>query len=107
MLRPAPVNYFRGGSRLKPTNVQAAVFLRAGGARRFAFNWALAQVKANQDQWAAEATYDIPKGDRTRPFSHFDLIRRWDATKAVAAVARRPVGLDVRVRHPGRAHGAH
>jgi hypothetical protein len=34
----------------------------AGGARRFAFNWALAQVKANQDQWAAETTYDIPKG---------------------------------------------
>jgi putative transposase len=42
--------------RLKPTNVQAAVFLRAAGARRFAFNWALAQVKANHDQWAAEAS---------------------------------------------------
>src|ERR1039458_1390022 len=53
--------------RLKPANVQAAVSLRAAGARRFAFNWALAQVKANQDQWAAEATYDIPKGERTRP----------------------------------------
>ena len=59
--------------RLRPANVQAAVSLRAAGARRFAFNWALAQVKANQDQWAAEATYDIPKGDRTRPFSYFDL----------------------------------
>jgi len=57
----------------------------AGGARRFAFNWALAQVKANQDQWAAEATYDIPKGDRTRALSYFDLVRRWDATKSVAA----------------------
>ena len=71
--------------RLKPANVQAAVSLRAGGARRFAFNRALAQAKANQDQWAAEATYDIPKGDRTRPFSSFDLVRCWDATKSVAA----------------------
>ena len=71
--------------RLKPTNAQAAVFLRASGARRFAFNWALAQIKANQDQWAAEATYDIPKGDRTRPSSYFDLTSRWDATKNAVA----------------------
>jgi putative transposase len=71
--------------RLKPTNAQAAVFLRAGGARRFAFNWALAQIKANHDQWAAEASYDIPKGDRTRALSYFDLVRRWDAVKSVAA----------------------
>ena len=71
--------------RLRPANVQAAVSLRAAGARRFAFNWALAQVKANQDQWAAEATYDIPKGDRTRPFSYFDLVRCWDAARDTAA----------------------
>ena len=61
------------------------MFLRAAGARRFAFNWALAQIKANQDQWAAEGTYDIPKAARTRPFSHFDLIDRWDATKNTVA----------------------
>jgi len=73
------------GWRLKPTNVQAAALLRAAGARRFAFNWALAQVKANQDQWAAEASYDIPKGDRTRPFSYFDLVRAWDAAKHTLA----------------------
>jgi len=36
--------------RLSPINVQAAMFLRADGARHFAFNWALAQIKANQDQ---------------------------------------------------------
>ena len=47
--------------RLKPTFAQAAVFLRAAGARRFAFSWTLAQIKANQDQGAAKATYDIPK----------------------------------------------
>jgi len=71
--------------RLKPTNTQAAVFLRAGGARRFAFNWALSQIKANQDQWAAEATYDIPKSGRTRPLSYFDLVRRWDEARDTVA----------------------
>jgi hypothetical protein len=63
------------------------VFRRAGRARRFAFSCALAQFMANHDQWAAEATYDIPKPDRTRPLSYFDLVRRWDATRSVAAVA--------------------
>jgi len=67
--------------RLKPTNAQSSVFLRAAGARRFAFNWAVARIKANQNQWAAEATYDILKSDRTRPFSHFDLVGLWDATR--------------------------
>jgi hypothetical protein len=71
--------------RLRPTNAQAAMFLRAGGARRFAFNWALAQIQANHDQWAAEATYDIPKGARTRPLTYFDLIRAWDAARDMVA----------------------
>jgi putative transposase len=71
--------------RLKPTNVQAGTLLGAAGCRRFAFNWALAQVKANQDQWTAEAVYDIPRPDRTRPFSYFDLVRRWDAVKETVA----------------------
>ena len=70
--------------RLNPTNAQAAVFVRAAGARRFAFNWDLAQIKANQDQRAGEATYDSPRMDRTRPFSYFDLVRRWDAVKHAA-----------------------
>jgi|SRR5674476_118946 len=39
---------------------------------------------ANHDQWAAEAAYDIPGTDRTRPFSYFDLVRRWDAVKHAA-----------------------
>ena len=70
--------------RLNPTNAQAAVLVRAAGARRFAFNWDLAQIKANQDQRAGEATYDIPRMDRTRPFSYFDLVRRWHAVKHAA-----------------------
>jgi putative transposase len=84
----SPASATRTGSvrlRLKPTNVQAGTLLRATGTRRFAFNWALAQVKANQAQWAAEATYDIPSPDRTRPFSYFDLVRAWDAVKDTLA----------------------
>jgi putative transposase len=87
-----PVNSSASGTRtgsvrlrLKPTNVQAGTLLRAAGARRFAFNWALGQIKANQDQWAAEASDDIPRLDRTRPFSYFDLVRAWDATKNTLA----------------------
>ena len=70
--------------RLNPTNAQAAVLVRAAGPRRFAFNWDPAQIKANQDQRAGEATYDIPRMDRTQPFSYFDLVRRWDAVKHAA-----------------------
>jgi len=46
-----------GGLRppLRPTNGQAGTLLRAAGARGLAFNWALAQVEANQDQWVEEA----------------------------------------------------
>ena len=61
------------------------MFLRASGARRFAFNWALAQIKANHDQWSAEATYGIPRPGRTRPFSYFDLTLRWDAARDTVA----------------------
>src|SRR4051794_23685534 len=34
--------------RLDVTDVQAGVLLRAAGARRFAFNWAVAKVKARR-----------------------------------------------------------
>jgi putative transposase len=36
--------------RLDVTDVQAGVLLRAAGARRFAFNWAVAKIKANAGQ---------------------------------------------------------
>jgi acetaldehyde dehydrogenase (acetylating) len=38
--------------RLDVTDVQSGLLLRAAGARRFAFNWAVAKIKANADQWA-------------------------------------------------------
>jgi putative transposase len=67
--------------RLDVTDVQAGMLLRAAGARRFAWNWAVAKIKANADQWAAEATYGIGKADRVRPLTFFTLAKLWTAEK--------------------------
>jgi putative transposase len=55
--------------RLDVNDVEAGMLLRAAGARRFAHNWAVAKIKANAEQWAAEATYDIARADRVRPLT--------------------------------------
>ena len=57
------------GSRRALVRVQSGPWPRSG---------------ANHDQWAAEAAYDIHGTDRTRLFSYFDLVRRWDAVKHAA-----------------------
>src|SRR3954449_6333072 len=67
--------------RLDVTEVQAGMLLRAAGARRFAWNWAVAKIKANADQWSAEATYGIDRPDRVRPLSFFTLAKLWTAEK--------------------------
>src|SRR3954464_3184496 len=67
--------------RLDVTDVQAGGLRRAAGARRFACNWAVAKIKANADQWAAEATYGIDRADRVRPLSFFTLAKLWTAEK--------------------------
>src|SRR3954464_14600209 len=67
--------------RLDVTDVQAGMLLRAAGARRYAFNWAVAKIKANADQWSAEATYDVERADRVRPLSFFTLAKLWTAEK--------------------------
>lgn len=71
--------------RLDVTDVQAGMLLRAAGARRFAFNWAVAKIKANADQWATEATYGIERADRVRPLSYFTLAKLWTAEKPEVA----------------------
>ncbi len=68
--------------RLDVSNAQAQQLLAAAGARRYAYNWALSRIVANHAQYKAEESYGIPKKERTRPFSFFDLVRQWDATKA-------------------------
>jgi putative transposase len=71
--------------RLDVTDVQAGMLLRAAGARRFAFNWAVARIKANAAQWQAEASYGIDKPDRVRPLSYFTLGKLWTAERPEVA----------------------
>jgi hypothetical protein len=71
--------------RLDVNDAQAGLLWRAAGARRFAHNWAVATIKANADQWHAEATYHISKPDRVRPLTYFDLAKLWTAAKPTVA----------------------
>jgi putative transposase len=71
--------------RVDVTDVQAGMLLRAAGARRYSFNWAVAKIKANAEQWAAEATYGIERGERVRPLSFFTLAKLWTAEKPAVA----------------------
>jgi putative transposase len=67
--------------RLDVTDVQASLLLRAAGARRFAWNWAIAKIKVNADQWAGEASYGLERTHRVRPLSFFTLAKLWTAEK--------------------------
>jgi putative transposase len=71
--------------RLDVTDVQAGMLLRAAGARRVAWNWAVDRIKPNADQWAAEGTYGIERADRVRPLSFFTLAKMWTAAKPTVA----------------------
>jgi hypothetical protein len=71
--------------RLDVTDGEAGRLLRAAGARRFGHNWAVAQIKANADQWAAEATCGIAKAERVRPLTYFTLAKMWTAAKPAVA----------------------
>src|SRR5262249_48721371 len=68
---------------LDPTAVQARDVQRAAGAARFAFNWALAAVKANIDQRQAERSYGMD-GEQRTPVLGWNLPalrRRWNQAK--------------------------
>jgi putative transposase len=69
--------------RLEINDAEEAVLLRAAGARRFAFNWALGKIQANHAEWAAQR--DIPPSDRVRPLSFFTLAKLWTAEKSEVA----------------------
>jgi putative transposase len=71
--------------RLDPTQVQAGALVRATGARRFAWNWAVTKIQANADQWTAEATYGVARSDRVRPLSYFGLSSLWTAEHPTVA----------------------
>lgn len=70
---------------LRPTKAQAQAFVKACGTARFAWNWALAELKGSLDsgekpkinelkkKWNREKpdwVYESPKGANQSPFSH-------------------------------------
>ncbi|GIF80404.1 hypothetical protein Cba03nite_17530 [Catellatospora bangladeshensis] len=68
---------------LDPTPAQDRDLHRHAGAGRFAFNWALAAVRANLDQRAAERTYGLD-GEQLTPalgWSLPALRRAWNTAK--------------------------
>jgi Helix-turn-helix domain len=72
---------------LDPTPRQVGDLLRHAGAARTAFNWALAQVKANLGQREAERSYGVAEDELTPSFgwSMYSMRKAWNAAKAVAA----------------------
>lgn len=68
---------------LDPTDRQVEALRSHCGAQRFAYNWSLAQVKANWAQRAAEQTYGLDD-DRLTPWidtSAFSLRKAWNVAK--------------------------
>jgi len=68
---------------LDPTDQQADAMRSHCGAARVAYNWCLAQVRANWAQRAAEESYGIPADQRT-PWintSAYSLRKAWNAAK--------------------------
>jgi putative transposase len=92
---------------LKPTDAQAAVFLRAASSRRFAVNWALARVKANQDSGPRRPPTTSPSRTGPGRSRSCDLVQRWDATRSVAAPRHGEQSVwTFRYAIPRRTHGA-
>jgi len=110
---------------LDPSAAQARDLERHAGAARFAFNWALAQVKANIGQRTAERSYGVDGEDLTASLGwNLPALRRaWNAAKSEIApwwsecskeafntgldgVARSPEELGgLQVRQACRPHG--
>jgi putative transposase len=72
---------------LDPSPAQARALERHAGAARFAFNWALAQVRANLAQRAAERSYGVADDDLTPAlgWSLPALRRAWNQAKQEVA----------------------
>ncbi len=72
---------------LDPTEHQTKQFRSHCGAQRVAYNWCLAQVRANWVQRAAEQTYGLT-GEQLTPWintSAYSLRKAWNTTKAQVA----------------------
>ena len=72
---------------LDPTPRQVGALLRHTGAARVAYNWGLAQIKANLDQRTAEKSYGIADDDLTPSlgWSMYSMRKAWNLAKAEIA----------------------
>ena len=68
---------------LDPTDAQIGAMRSHCGAARVAYNWCLAQVRANWAQRRAEQSYGIPEHERTpwTSTSAYSLRKAWNAAK--------------------------
>jgi putative transposase len=87
---------------MDPTDTQIEALRSHCGARRVAYNWALARVRANWAQRAAEQTYGVT-GDELTPWINtaaYSLRKEWnEANRAWPVVAGElEGGVRVRVR---------
>jgi Helix-turn-helix domain len=69
--------------RLDPTDAQAGLLARAAGARRKASNEAVARVRDNRAEWAAQRAAGVPAEERVRPPSAIDLRAAWKTDRPV------------------------
>jgi putative transposase len=67
--------------RLDPTDAQCGPLARAAGARRYAYNQAVARVRVNHTDWATQRDAGVPPTDRVRPPSGIDLRAAWKANR--------------------------
>lgn len=79
--RPTVTHAYRFA--LDPTPRQVGALLAHAGAARVAFNWGLAQVKANLGQREAERTYGTAERDLTPAFgwSMYSMRKAWNQAK--------------------------
>jgi IS605 OrfB family transposase len=72
---------------LDPTPTQIRDLRSHAGAARFAYNWGLAEIKANLGQREAEATYGVGQDDLTPSlsWSAYSLRDGWNEAKATTA----------------------
>ncbi|QGK68818.1 transposase [Allosaccharopolyspora coralli] len=72
---------------LAPTEQQADALRSNCGGQRFAYNWALARVKANLDQQEAEGSYGVSEDEVTPGlnWSAYSLRKTWNAAKHAVA----------------------
>ncbi|HWH29200.1 MAG TPA: transposase, partial [Mycobacteriales bacterium] len=68
--------------RLDVNNVQAGFLAGCSGAARVAYNFAVEQLRAHQQEWAAQRDAGVPKAQLPKRPSAIDIQCRWHAVKA-------------------------